>query len=67
MWAIWETEPSGATPVWRADRTPAMKVEATAPSPGVSTPSLPVAGAMFFVMANTIRKLQQESDVVKQL
>jgi hypothetical protein len=44
-----------------------MKVEATAPSPGVSTPSLPVAGAMFFVMGNTIRNHQQESDVVKQL
>jgi hypothetical protein len=30
----------------RAAITPAMKVEATAPMPGVRTPSLPVAGAI---------------------
>ena len=38
-------------------QTPAMKVEATAPSPGVRTPSLPVAGAMVrgSAMADRIR------------
>ncbi len=46
MWAIWLTEPSGGLPSARALRTPAMKVDETAPMPGVSTPSLPFAGAM---------------------
>ena len=36
----------------RGRRTPAMNVEATAPRPGVRTPSLPAAGAISrFVMA----------------
>jgi len=46
IWAIWLTEPIGAVRPLRAAITPAMKVEATAPIPGVSTPRRPVAGAM---------------------
>ena len=39
-------EPIGGCRPWRAAMTPAMKVDATAPMPGVRTPSLPVAGAI---------------------
>ncbi|GIT45706.1 MAG: hypothetical protein Ct9H300mP12_02910 [Acidimicrobiales bacterium] len=46
MWAIWLTDPIGAVRPRRAAMTPAMKVEATAPIPGVKTPRRPVAGAM---------------------
>jgi hypothetical protein len=46
MCAICETEPIGASPERRAVITPAMKVDATAPSPGNNTPSFPVAGEM---------------------
>ena len=41
-----ETEPIGGAMPLRAAITPAMNVEATAPMPGVSTPSLPVAGGI---------------------
>ena len=46
MWASWVSEPIGVAVPARAASTPAMKVEATAPMPGVSTPRRPVAGAM---------------------
>ena len=46
MCAIWLIEPMGGCSPLRAAITPAMKGEATAPMPGVSTPSLPVAGAI---------------------
>ena len=46
MWAIWLIEPIGGLRPRRAAITPAMKVEATAPMPGVSTPRVPVAGAI---------------------
>ena len=46
MWAIWLIEPIGGLRPSRAAMTPAMKVEATAPIPGVSTPRRPVAGAI---------------------
>jgi len=41
-----DTEPIGASPVWRAVRTPAMTVDDTAPRPGRSTPNFPTAGAI---------------------
>ena len=46
MWAIWLTDPIGAVRPLRAAITPAMKVDATAPMPGVSIPRRPVAGAI---------------------
>ena len=46
MVAIWESDPMGAESPRRTRSTPAMKVVATAPSPGVKMASLPVAGAM---------------------
>ncbi len=46
MCAIWLIEPIGGWMPLRAAITPAMKVDATAPMPGVRTPSLPVAGAI---------------------
>ena len=46
MWAIWLIEPMAGLRPRRAAMTPATKVEATAPMPGVSTPSVPVAGAI---------------------
>ncbi len=46
MCAIWLIDPIGGCRPWRAAMTPAMKVEETAPMPGVRTPSLPVAGAI---------------------
>src|SRR6056297_150683 len=56
MWAIWVSEPMGGWRPWRAAMTPAMKVEATAPMPGVRTPSLPVAGAMLRAFIQTTIK-----------
>ena len=47
MCAIWLTDPMGAARPFRAAITPAMKVEDTAPIPGVSIPSFPDAGSMF--------------------
>ncbi len=44
MWAVWLTEPTGWAKPLRAASTPEMNVVATAPIPGVRTPSLPVAG-----------------------
>src|ERR1043166_1170529 len=46
MVAIWVSEPNGLAMPRRASSTPAMNVEATAPRPTHSTPSLPSAGAM---------------------
>jgi len=46
MCAIWLTDPIGAVRPLRAAITPAMKVEATAPMPGVRIPRRPVAGAI---------------------
>src|SRR4051812_40830020 len=46
MRASWVRDPTGTVRLWRAASTPAMKVDDTAPSPGVSTPRRPVAGAM---------------------
>src|SRR6185369_1081468 len=42
--AIWVSDPIGCVWPRRTLSTPAMKVVATAPSPGVMIPSLPVAG-----------------------
>jgi hypothetical protein len=57
MLAICETDPIGGEIPWRAAITPAMKVDATAPMPGVRTPSLPAAGAMSrAVMRPTIKQ-----------
>ena len=47
IWASWLSEPTGTAWPLREAITPAMKVEATAPIPGVRTPRRPVAGAMF--------------------
>jgi hypothetical protein len=47
MVAIWVSEPIGVDKPRRTRSTPAMKVVATAPRPGVKMASLPVAGAMF--------------------
>src|SRR3954447_7840609 len=43
---IWVSEPTGGARPLRMASTPEMKVVPTAPMPGSSTPSLPVAGAM---------------------
>src|SRR5262245_18899718 len=43
---IWVSDPIGLDLPRRMDSTPAMKVVATAPIPGVRMPSLPVAGRM---------------------
>ena len=43
---IWVSEPIGLAMPRRIASTPAMKVVATAPMPGVRMPSLPVAGWM---------------------
>ena len=45
MVAIWVSEPMGLARPRRMLSTPAMKVVATAPRPGVRIPSLPEAGA----------------------
>ena len=45
-WAIWAIEPMGGEIPSRAAITPAIKVDATAPMPGVRTPSFPDAGAI---------------------
>src|SRR3954467_471722 len=45
MVAIWVSEPIGFEWPRRMLSTPAMKVVATAPSPGVRMPSFPFAGA----------------------
>ena len=49
---IWVSEPIGLAWPRRIASTPAMNVVATAPMPGSSTPSFPLAGRMsaFFVI-----------------
>ena len=56
MWAICVIEPIGGCRPCRAASTPAMNVEATAPMPGVRTPSLPVAGAICRAVMNDDHK-----------
>src|SRR6266436_3205870 len=46
MWPICEREPMGLARPRRTASTPAMSVVATAPMPGIMTPSFPVAGLM---------------------
>src|SRR3984957_19410901 len=46
MVAICEVEPMGLAKPRRMASTPAMSVVATAPMPGIMTPSFPVAGLM---------------------
>jgi hypothetical protein len=46
MVAIWVSEPIGLESPRRMLSTPAMKVVATAPRPGVRMPSFPAAGRM---------------------
>ena len=67
MRAIWVTEPIGATPSLRACMTPAMRVEATAPMPGMSRPSRPEATGMFRgeVMTQTISDSYLSSSMIK--
>ena len=55
MWAICATEPSGSSPVRREWRTPAITVDATAPMPGIKTPSLPVGGAIVRAVVMTVK------------
>src|SRR4051794_9120222 len=43
----WVREPIGSPSPSLIASTPAMKVDATAPRPGIKMPSLPVAGATF--------------------
>jgi|TARA_B100000959_G_scaffold255527_1_gene287958 hypothetical protein len=52
----------GAKPL-RAEITPAMKVDETAPSPGVRIPSRPVAGVIVVgsVMNRSIRKYEEKA------
>ena len=52
----WLIDPIGGLSPFRAARTPAMNVDATAPIPGVRTPSLPVAGIMFLEVMKTNHK-----------
>jgi len=47
MVPIWVNEPIGSAMPLRTASTPAIKVVATAPIPGIITPSLPRAGAIF--------------------
>src|SRR5918997_1831987 len=65
MWAIWVSDPIGAAPCERAARTPAMKVEATAPRPGVRTPRRPEAGAMLPVLAHAREVLARTVDLAR--
>jgi hypothetical protein len=44
--ASWVSEPIGAPNPRRTASTPAMKVEVTAPMPGIRMPSFPSAGAI---------------------
>src|SRR5215510_7260059 len=46
MVPICVSDPMGSAIFWRTASTPAIKVVATAPMPGIITPSLPLAGAM---------------------
>src|SRR5437868_4937468 len=46
MVPICVSEPTGSASPLRASRTPAIIVVATAPSPGISTPSFPSAGSI---------------------
>src|ERR1700734_3979231 len=46
MVPIWEMEPMGFAKPRRTASTPAMRVVATAPIPGIMMPSFPVAGLM---------------------
>ena len=46
MVPIWVSEPMGCPMPALMASTPAITVVATAPMPGIRTPSLPVAGAM---------------------
>ncbi len=52
IWAIWLIDPIGGFNPFLAARTPAMKVEATAPIPGVRMPSLPLDDLMFLEVMN---------------
>ena len=68
MCAIWLIEPIGGCSPLRAEMTPAMKVDATAPIPGVRTPSLPVAGAICrAVISMTISDRSFDAHIVKQI
>src|SRR5512144_1653179 len=44
---IWVSEPMGLAIFFFTASTPAMNVVLTAPSPGINTPSFPVAGAIW--------------------
>ena len=46
MAPIWVSDPTGSPRPALIASTPAMKVVATAPIPGMSTPSFPSGGAM---------------------
>jgi hypothetical protein len=46
MVPIWDIEPMGLAKPRRTASTPAMRVVATAPMPGIMIPSFPVAGLM---------------------
>src|SRR5688500_20395861 len=63
MVASWVREPIGRALPRRASSTPAMKVEATAPSPTQSTPSLPLAGAMVRGVVSAIASESFSEDI----
>src|SRR5258706_14077882 len=51
---IWVSDPKGLAPCVRMASTPAINVVATAPIPGMSTPSLPVGEAIFVPFLITV-------------
>src|SRR5688572_8986658 len=62
---IWVSEPIGSASFLRMARTPAMKVVATAPMPGRSTPSLPDARFTSTPFLSTIGLLLDSADQVR--